>query len=296
MVLYPASLTNLNFNQMKRIVNKVTLIVALFSLLSCEKEINLNLKTGTPDLVVEGNILYGLDTTITIQEIQLTQTTNYLGNSKPNPVINATVKVIEGNNTYNFTYSGNGIYRSSFVAGLNKTYQLVINHEGDTYEARERIRSGPAIEKIDAKFFPGAFGDPGGDFLTLTTTDPANETNFYFWRLFINNKFMITATPGNRYRSIQKDEFFNGQKLIDYLPSDEFPVVAGDTAQLQQLNISEQMYNYLSAIFNLTAGSSVSGDVPPGKILGNVINVTRPNKSALGYFGACSISIKTKKV
>ncbi len=145
-------------------------------------------------------------------------------------------------------------------------------------------------------YIPGSFGDPGGNFITLNTVDPIAEDNFYLWKLFINNKFMMTATPGNRYRTIQKDVFFNGQSLIDYLPTDEFPVEDGDIAQIHQLNISEQMYNFYYSIFNLTAASNVTGNLPPGNIKGNVTNLNRPEKNALGYFGACSVSIKRKYI
>jgi hypothetical protein len=107
---------------------------------------------------------------------------------------------------------------------------------------------------------------------------------------------MINPSPGNIYRAIQKDEFFNGQPLLNYLPFDNFPVVSGNTTRMEQLNISEQMYNYYYSIFNLTASSPVSGDVPSGKILGNIVNKSNPNKNALGYFGACSLSIKIKNI
>jgi hypothetical protein len=56
------------------------------------------------------------------------------------------------------------------------------------------------------------------------------------------------------------------------------------------------MYNYYFAIFDLTASSPLSGDVPPGNIKGNVVNVSSPEKNALGYFGACSVSIKRKVI
>jgi hypothetical protein len=36
--------------------------------------------------------------------------------------------------------------------------------------------------------------------------------------------------------------------------------------------------------------------VPPGNIKGNIVNLNKPDKNALGYFGACSISIKTKSI
>ena len=70
----------------------------------------------------------------------------------------------------------------------------------------------------------------------------------------------------------------------------------GDKIRMQQLNISEQMHNYYLSIFNLTASSPVSGDVPPGKIKGNIVNLKKPDNNALGYFGACSISVKRKNI
>jgi hypothetical protein len=280
---------------MKKTVKIFFAIIVTISFSACEKEINLKLKNTFPKLVVEGNVLLGLDTLIETQEIKLSLSANYTGNNFPEPVTNATVKVIEGANTFNFTHSNDGIYKCSFIGQVNKTYKLIITYNGDTYEAIETMVNGPKIDSLTLVFQSGAFGDDGGDFVAINTKDPVDEQNFYLWRLLINNEFLINPTPGNRYRSIQKDEFFNGQSLVNYVPSDEFPVKSGDITQMQQFNISEQMYNFYYSIFNLTAASSVTGDVPPGKILGNVLNKSNSNKNALGYFGACSVSIKTKK-
>ena len=63
---------NLNFNTMKKSINIFLLISFLVTTLcSCEKEIDLNLNAKSPKLVVEGNILLGLDTLIQTQEIKL---------------------------------------------------------------------------------------------------------------------------------------------------------------------------------------------------------------------------------
>lgn len=264
---------------------------------SCEKEINLDLKNTSPKLVVEGNILWGIDTVINQQELKLSLSANYTGNTNPLPVTNAIVMVNDGTNTYTYNHIENGVYRSSFIAATNKTYKLIINYEGDEYNAYETLKAGgAAIDSLTVNYFPSALGSPEGNFITVNTTDPFNERNFYLWQLFINEQLMINPSPGNIYRAIQKDDFFNGQPLLNYLPFDNFPVVTGDIARLHQLNISEQMYNYYYSIFNLTASSPVSGDVPPGNIKGNIVNLNKPDKNALGYFGACSISIKTKSI
>ena len=264
---------------------------------SCEKEINLDLKNISPKLVVEGNILWGIDTVINRQELKLSLSANYTGNTNPLPVTNAIVMVNDGTNNYTYSHIGNGVYRSSFIATTNKTYKLIINYEGDEYNAYETLKAGgAAIDSLTVNYFPSTLGSPEGNFITVNTTDPLNEKNFYVWQLYINEQLMINPSPGNIYRAIQKDDFFNGQPLLNYLPFDNFPVVTGDIARLHQLNISEQMYNYYYSIFNLTASSAVSGDVPPGNIKGNIVNLNKPDKNALGYFGACSISIKTKSI
>ena len=271
-------------------------LVLLFLLCSCEKEIALELKNTNPKLIVEGNILLGLDTLIEWQEIKLTRSANYVGASAPEPISNATVSVFDGRNTFLFNHSNDGIYKSKFVAETNKIYKLVISYEGNIFEASEKMRSGAVIDSLSVKYFPSALGSPEGNFITVNTIDPLNERNFYLWRLFINNQLMINPSPGNIYRAIQKDDFFNGKPLLNYLPYDNFPVVSGDMIRMEQLNISEQMYNYYYSIFNLTASSPLSGDVPPGKILGNLANKSNPTNYAIGYFGACSISIKTKRL
>lgn len=281
---------------MRKLIKITGLITVIISSISCEKETNLVLKNTNPKMVVEGNILLGLDTQIQQQSIKLSLSVNYTGNTSPEPITNATVSVVEGTNTYVFSHTSNGIYQSNFKAESNKTYRLIILYKGDTYEAIEKIANGPKIDSLTVNYFPSALGSPEGNFITINTTDPSNERNFYLWRLYINNQLMINPSPGNIYRAIQKDDFFNGKALLNYLPYDNFPVVHQDIARMEQLSISEQMYNYYYSIFNLTASSPVSGDVPPGNITGNVINKTNPNKNALGYFGACSISIKVKKL
>jgi hypothetical protein len=281
-----------------KLVKRICLLVATVAALSsCEKEINLDLKNTSPKLVVEGNVLRGIDSIISQQELKISLSANYTGNANPQAVTSAIVMVNDGSNSYTYTHIGNGIYRSSFIAATNKTYKLIINYEGDDYNAYETLKAeGAPIDSLTVNYFPSALGSPEGNFITVNTTDPLNEENYYLWQLFINEQIMINPSPGNIYRAIQKDNFFNGQPLINYLPFDNFPVVTGDIARLHQLNISEQMYNYYYSIFNLTASSPVSGDVPPGKIKGNIINLSNPDKNALGYFGACSISIKTKKI
>jgi len=171
-------LTNLNFKDMKKTFYILRLLIVLICFNSCEKVINLDLKNNTPKLVVEGNILLGLDTLIERQEIKLSSSAKYTGNVFPVPVTNATVKVKEGANTYDFSHVGNGIYRSNFTGQINRVYQLIITYDGDTYEGIETLKNGPKLDSLSIVYQDGAFGDDGGDFVAINTKDPADQKNF----------------------------------------------------------------------------------------------------------------------
>ena len=109
-----------------KLIKTICLLVtsaAIFT--SCEKEINLDVKNITPKIVVEGNILWGIDTVIKHQELKLSLSANYTGNSNPLPVTNAIVMVNDGTNTYTYNHSGNGLYANSFIEANNKTYKLI---------------------------------------------------------------------------------------------------------------------------------------------------------------------------
>ena len=101
---------------MKNLFKITGLITVIFLITSCEKETNLVLKNINPKMVVEGNILLGLDTQIQQQSIKLSLSANYTGNSSPEPIVNATVSVVEGTNTYVFSHTSNGIImRTTFL-------------------------------------------------------------------------------------------------------------------------------------------------------------------------------------
>jgi Domain of unknown function (DUF4249) len=274
-----------------------TLLLSFLTLFTaCEKEMSLDLNTQSPKLIVEGNILLGLDTIITTQTIKLSETANFTGKNKPKAVENALVTVEDGANVYTFSHTIDGIYTSSFKVNISKIYTLKISYKNRKYQATASVNKGPIMDSLGIKFFPSALGSPEGNFVVINTTDPINQKNYYLWQLYINEQLMINPSPGNIYRAIQKDEFFNGQALKNYLPFDNFNVKKEDKIVMQQLSISEAQYNYFYSIFNLTATSPVSGDVPPANIKGNIINLNNKAENALGYFGACSVSIKTMVV
>ena len=139
---------------MRKLIKITGLITVIIFSISCEKETNLVLKNTNPKMVVEGNILLGLDTQIQQQSIKLSLSANYTGNTSPEPITNATVSVVEGTSTYVFSHTSNGIYQSNFKAESNKTYRLIILYKGDTYEAIEKIANGPKIDSLTINYFP----------------------------------------------------------------------------------------------------------------------------------------------
>jgi hypothetical protein len=92
------------------------LFVLLFSFLSCEKVIDVDLDTATPRLVIEASINWFAETSGNEQKIKLSTTTDYFSNQIP-PVSGATVFITNSSNqTFTFTEDG--------TAGTYKCYNF----------------------------------------------------------------------------------------------------------------------------------------------------------------------------
>ncbi|AZQ61823.1 DUF4249 domain-containing protein [Flammeovirga pectinis] len=80
----------------------------IFTLISCEDVITVDLATGRPQIVVDGWINNKFET----QKIRLVSTTGYFNSDAPPYVENATVKIhnLVNNTTMDFTYDKDGYY------------------------------------------------------------------------------------------------------------------------------------------------------------------------------------------
>ncbi|WP_299392703.1 DUF4249 domain-containing protein [uncultured Gelidibacter sp.] len=252
-------------------------ILSLFLLqTSCEDMIEVDLNDADPKLVIEASINWKKGTTGRNQEIKLSLTAPYFDKTIP-PANGAKVSITDQNNIiFNFIEDGtSGVYRNTnFVPKLNETYTLNITYKEEKYSATEIFKSVVPIDRIGQNNNGGFSGDEIE--LKAYYTDPADETNFYFFE-FISDIPVIPSL------SVFDDKFTNGNEIFGFYSEEDLK--SGDKVTIRNYGISERFYNYM---FILLQQTSQSGGGPfqtqPAIVRGNCVNETNPNNFPLGYF------------
>lgn len=260
--------------------NIFLIILSLFLVTSCEKEIDLDLDDQSGSIVIEGNVTdqagpYYVKIT---KSVAFTQTNQYPG------IENA--KVILSDNTgqtETLLYVGNGMYQTSTFAGQSgRTYTLKIQAEGKEYSAKSTMPQAVSFDGLDQDSF--AVGGETSYTLLPVFTDPPALGNRYLFNFTVNNK-------PKKYFSEFADNVNNGmpnQRPI-ILPNDDgdepddVKVVIGDTIHVEMNCIDDNVYTFYSALLQLMGGGA-GGGVTPANPPSNISN------GALGYFSAHTVS------
>jgi hypothetical protein len=150
-----------NSNALKYLSLAVFLFV-VYTFTSCEKEINLNIASGTPTIVIEGQIENDLPPFVLITKSMGFFSKVDLSTLESNFIHDAVVTISDGTITSNlkeytadtgsgakfFFYSIDTTGGNPIIIGqFNKTYKLSVTYEGKTYEATTKI---PSVQPVDS--------------------------------------------------------------------------------------------------------------------------------------------------
>ena len=138
-------------------MKKIFQILLIFAaLISCQKEIDVDLNDADPKVVIEANYI-GTDSLV---RVRVTQTSSYF-DSNPSPVIdNAVVSIIDQSGTpTDIPPIGNGYYElANYIPNYNTTYTLNIQTADLTvYTAQCYLPSPVQLQPIVEQYFPPAF-------------------------------------------------------------------------------------------------------------------------------------------
>lgn len=263
--------------------NIFLIILSLFLVTSCEKEIDLDLEDQSGSIVIEGNITdqdgpYYVKIT---KSVAFTQTNQY-------PAIENAIVILNDDfgQSESLQYVGNGFYKTNFIEGISgHTYTLQIITEGKEYFAKSTMPESVDFEGLEQDSF--MVGGETSYTLLPVFTDPQALGNRYLFSYTINNK-------PKRYFSEFSDNINNGmpnqRPLI--LPNDEgdkpedVKVVVGDNIHVEMRCIDNNVYTYYSALLQLMGGGA-GGGVTPANPPSNISN------GALGYFSAHTVKKKS---
>jgi Domain of unknown function (DUF4249) len=262
----------------------------------CTRVVDLGLAEGAKRLVVEGRIERHADGR-GAQRIRLSLTDGLTNQSRVPPATGARASVADSlGRVVVFTESPSepGLYlTNSLVPLVGERYTLSIDYQGERYAGSDRLQ---LVAPIDSLYF--TFKDKGplvqnaGFRALIDYRDPPGLGNYYLWELVVNDTLRLSPDPGNQFRVISDDRFYDGGVVIGYQPFDEEALAKGDRVRLRQLGLSEPAYRYYVALFEQSDGSGSPFSVPAASVRGNVANLTDPSHYPLGYFLAAQVSEK----
>jgi len=267
----------------------------LLLFISCEDVVQVELSEENIDLITveaylttrsRDNVYVKLQKSLPVDE----------DDSNP-PVNNAVVELFDTDSlAHSVTlkeFNNSGVYQlpgdKTFKAQTGRSYSLKI-----TTEDGIEITSSDYLQKVEPLDTVKVHLSARGDYEYLAIFISSQETpglgNYYKWDIYINKKMLYTS--GNL--AFASDELVDGNYILnyevftDYYDDDDDRVLfMGDTIYVEQMSISEAVYDFYSGMIEQAyTGSPFS--VPPASIPGNLSS--SDGKRVLGLFSARDIS------
>lgn len=282
------------------------LLVIIFLLVSCEKNIDFNLHE-TPDvLVVDASIENGKAPIVI-----LTKSMDYFSKISPEIlansfVHNADVRISNGVLTHKlkeYFIDSTGGYRiffysidttnpaTAFLGQFNTAYSLKINSEGKEYTSATTI---PILRKKPDSLWwkPAPFSKDTNKVIVMTkASDPPGLGDYI---RYYTKKNSGPFLPGEN--SVYDDQFIDGTTYelpvdpgVDRnnkVPFDDNYFKRGDTVTIKLCNIDKTTYKFWSTM-EFAYGSIGNPFASPNKVIGNISN------GALGAFCGYAAFYKT---
>lgn len=240
-------------------------------LISCKREININIPDKASILVVDA-ALYN-DSLLTVN---LSRTQNITDNSKKKYVDNALIEVFNKDSIILdvLSHTSNGVYLSSSIKAKSKElYIFKINYQGNIYWSSDRIPDTLKciIQDTSRIIFTGK---PNFFQFNIKIDDLAAQKNFYgikvkrYYKEYVGNDtlylqdwstiqsvdLILTEDPQTKFSNkhlLFKDAFFNGvQQFIKFGISDLFSKKNQKTTSLELYvsSYSESAFNYYNSV------------------------------------------------
>lgn len=251
---------------------------------SCTKVIEVDLNTEeNKRLVVDAQF----STYAQEHVVKLGESANFYSSEEPTLISGATVSVIDGTNSYPFTETSPGIYKSAnnAVAQLYKEHTLLIDYEGVNYTAKDYCDFSPALDTIilEPNYTDSTETEIEDYTILFSTQETAGFGDYYAWKIYVNGVLRNDSVPE---QISQSDEFLpDGTYLYQVELSDIDDVESGDTITVAQHAISKEIYEAVFAIRFQTDFRGGIFDSPPANVPTNL------SEGALGLF---SVSGETR--
>ena len=265
-------------------MRKIFFYFSLLSLVfaSCEKVVDVELNYSDERLVIEGQLNWIKESKQTEQRILLSKTTPYFDNQRI-PATGAQVLVRDSQDkVYEFKEEGTtGLYfpLDTIPFQLGSELTLQIDFENQTYRGSDILNPVAKIFKVVQDSIP-LFGSMGAQ-LEAYSIDPKNEDNYSYFE-FTSNQ--LEEPEYNVYR----DDFSNGSEYYGVLLDRNLK--KGDAVRVRQYSLSRTAYQFWYLLINQNTQQGGPFQTNPANLNGNMVNLSKPQNSPLGYFRVSEVS------
>lgn len=246
----------------------------LLILTACEKVIEVDIDAAAPQVVIEAEVAEGPGP----HYVYLTRSVGIDAASTFPEIQGAFVEIRDDEGHADTLHEiSPGLYASSSLAGRSgHTYSLTVTVKGETFAAHSAM---PLPVQMDSAYHMQASVLGGNRYpVVVTLQDPPQERNQYRFLSYINGFRRGGSIPEN-------DAFFDGQAAQIFLPGLGADLAVGDTLLLEMQCIDAAVFHYFDS-FDAVGDGPGSSSAPANPST----NITG---GALGYFNACTKSIKT---
>lgn len=261
-----------------------SLLAGALALSACTERVELDLgDLAEPKIVVEG--------WITDQpgkhRVRITRTRSYFDNVPAPAVSGAVVIINDGTQTVLLAEAPQGsgnYYTPDGTAGVvGRTCTLSIEAEGRTYTASDPMRPVPPLDSLSVTYFePGPLDQPPLYEVRIWTHELPGLGDHYRWRNSING-----VLDDSLKRAFFVDDLLYDGAYVENVNIGRIRAWPGDTVRTEQMSISLEAFDVITAILTETDYRGGLFDPPPTNVPSNISN------GALGFFGASSVKDRT---
>jgi len=254
-------------------IKKAYILITLAGVLTaCTKEIDMELNTSEPRLVIESLLTDSLQPFT----VKLTLTTAYFDQNGEDHVTNASVFISDNlGNVDTLYYTAFGVYSTigNRQAVLGRTYNLLVVYNGQNYTATSSMPATKMlVDSIGIIYNEGTAFIEEGYNVILNAQENGNSIDFYRFNFYKNDT--LQTDPFKYF--VVDDQPVQGNYIQAQVP---YNYQSGDTARIEILSIPKPYFQYLTAVSLQTQASGGPFDPPPANPPTNITN------GGLGFFG-----------
>lgn len=258
---------------LKDYITLILIAILLVSLPSCEKEIDVDLKSVPPKIAIEG--IVKLDQLATVR---VSHTLDFNNNDGYPNLSGAVVTISDDQGNSEILKQGaNGWYTAEKIIGkVGRKYNMSVVYDGQEYTATSQMPPHVPLESVTMKKI-AAVDNP---FVMLRFQDPVGEINQYYRALlFINGKQNPDLTEYIVSLEFRDGQSYDWDLWVFANDSDIDPIKKGDELTIEFQCVDKGTHKFFDSLVNAVG--------TPTNPVSNISN------GALGYFSACTAEQRT---